>query len=275
MVGKGKPVMYFHGTASSRLEALLLKDLADTANLQIIGVDRPGYGLSTYKPRKNLRDFNDDLNQLTKQLGIERFGVLGWSGGGAFALAYLSLFPERVTRAVIVGAPALPFDVSTAHNMPFARYVMKLPFIGLLAMKRMRHEVLKANGNVAAFLKSKQGKQMLNACSKDDLKFFTDKAWMTLLYQSMVEAFHQGDSGVKVVLDEHLMFMNPWGLSFERISAGKLLIWHGAEDKTCRVNNAYEIARCIPYGALTVFPKNGHCVMFGALHRLGEVFNKG
>jgi pimeloyl-ACP methyl ester carboxylesterase len=273
IVGKGKPVLYFHGTASSRLEALLLKDLADSGKLQIICIDRPGYGLSTYKSRKNLQDFNADVNFLTDHLGIERFGVLGWSGGGAFALAYLAFFPERVTRAVIVSAPALPFDVSMAHNMPLARYVMKLPFIGVLAMKNMRHQVLKANGNVTAFLKSKQGKQMLNACSKDDLKFFSDPSWMALMYQSMAEAFHQGNSGVKAVVDEHQMFLKSWGLPFERIASGKLLIWHGSEDKTCRVSNAYDISRSVPCSVLKIFPGKGHCVLFDNLQQLGEVFN--
>ncbi|MCW4002718.1 MAG: alpha/beta hydrolase [Candidatus Bathyarchaeota archaeon] len=271
IIGEGRPVLYFHGTASSRLEVLLLKDLAEKGKLQIICIDRPGYGLSTYKPRKNLQDFNDDVNFLTEHLGIERFGVLGWSGGGAFALAYLAFFPERVTKAVIVGAPALPFDASTAHNMPFARYIMKMPFLGHFAMKRMSHEVLKANGDVAAFLKSKQGKQMLHACSKDDLKFFSDPSWMALMYQSIAEAFHQRNSGVKAVVDEHQRFLKPWGLPFERVSSGKLVIWHGAEDKTCRVNNAYDLLCSVPCGVLKIFPEKGHCVMFDNLQQLSEI----
>jgi pimeloyl-ACP methyl ester carboxylesterase len=77
IVGEGKPVVYFHGTVSSRLEVLLLKELAESGKLQIIGVDRPGYGLSTFRSRKDLRDFNGDVNFLMDRLGVERFGVLG------------------------------------------------------------------------------------------------------------------------------------------------------------------------------------------------------
>ena len=159
IVGKGQPVIYFHGTASSRLEVLLLKDIADTAGLQIVGIDRPGYGLSTYHPRKSLQDFNSDVNFLADYLGFERFGVLGWSGGGAFALAYLAQFPQRVTKAVVASAPALPFDVSRAHNIPFARFVMKIPYVGILAMRQLRRQVLRANRDIPAYLKSGQGKQ--------------------------------------------------------------------------------------------------------------------
>jgi pimeloyl-ACP methyl ester carboxylesterase len=267
-IGKGQPVIYFHGTASSRLEVLLLKNLA-AAELQIISVDRPGYGLSTFKHRKNLQDFNSDVNFLIDFLGIERFMVLGWSGGGAFALAYLAQFPEHVTKAVIVGTPALPFDVSTAHDMPFASFMMKIPLVGHLAVRQLRYQVLRANGDLSVFLKSAQGRQLLHSCSKNDLVFFSDPTWMRLMYQSMEEAFRQGNQGVKAVVEEHQLFLKPWGLSFSRIPPGKLVIWHGAEDKTCRLSNAYAISRVV-CGDLEIFCGKGHCVMFDNLNKLGE-----
>ncbi|MEM2108207.1 MAG: alpha/beta hydrolase, partial [Candidatus Bathyarchaeia archaeon] len=211
-IGKGQPLIYFHGTASSRLEILLLKELVSQAKLQIIGVDRPGYGLSTFKPIKSLSDFNSDINFLADYLGINKFGVLGWSGGGVFALAYLALFPEHVTRAVVAGAPALPFDAATAHNTPFARFAMRLPFLGTLAIKNMRAQMLKASRDVETFLASREGKRMLRGYSKDDLKFFSNPEWATLLLQSMAEAFRQGDYGVRAVLQEHKLFMKPWSI---------------------------------------------------------------
>ena len=270
IVGKGKPVVYFHGTAGSRLEVQLLRELASKSNLQIIGVDRPGYGLSTFNQRKHLQGFNSDVNSLTEHLGITQFAILGWSGGGVFALAYLACHSERVTNAVIAGTPSLPFDVSTAHNMPFARFIMKIPYVGFFAMKRMRSQVLKANGDIPAFLRSRQGKQMFHACSRSDLKFFSDVAWMTLMYRSMAEAFRQGD-GVKAVLREHQAFMKPWSFSFSRIPAGKLVIWQGSQDKTCRVANAYLIAKNVLGSQLDVFEGAGHCVMFDNLGKLGKL----
>ncbi len=272
IVGKGTPVIYFHGTASSRLEVLLLKELAYAAQLQIIGVDRPGYGLSTFAPRTSLGAFNGDVNFLADHLGIKRFGVLGWSGGGVFALAYLALFPGRVTKAVLAGTPALPFDVATAHNTPFARFAMQIPFLGLLALKRMSLQVMKANEDISAFLRSRAGKRMLHGYSKEDLTFFSNLAWVTLMYQSMAEAFRQGNQGVKAVFQEHKLFMKPWDISLSRIPAGKLFIWHGADDKTCRVSNAYLISRSVVGAYLEIFPEKGHCIMFGNITQLGKIF---
>jgi pimeloyl-ACP methyl ester carboxylesterase len=269
IVGDGKPVLYFHGTASSRLEILLLRDLAFSAKLQIIGVDRPGYGLSTYAPRKSLGDFAHDLHLLAEHLHLDEAAVLGWSGGGVFALAYVALFPENVTNAVVAGAPALPFDVATAHNNPFARYAMKVPYVGMLALGRMRSQVLKANEDINAFLGSKEWKNMLNGFSKDDVKFFSDRAWLTLMYGSMAEAFRQGDQGVRAVFEEHQLFTKTWDVPLSRIPSGKVFVWQGAEDKTCRVDNAYIIAREVPGARLEVFEGKGHCVMFDYFERLG------
>lgn len=275
IVGEGKPVVYFHGTASSRLEVRLLTELAHTARLQIISIDRPGYGLSTFVARRSLCDFADDINILVDHLGIGGFGIIGWSGGGAFALAYMALYPERIKRALIVGSPALPFDVSTAHNMPFARFIMKLPFLGLVALKTMQGQTLKANGNISGFLASREGKRMLKGWAKEDAKFFSNESWATLMYGSMAEAFRQGNLGVKTVYLEHQLFMKPWPVSLSRIPAGKLVVWQGAEDKTCRVDNAYRIAYAVSGAHLKIFEGKGHCVMFDNLDKLSEIFRNG
>ncbi len=272
-IGEGTPVIYFHGTASSRLEVLLLKRLAETAQLQLIGVDRPGYGLSTYKSRKNLQDFNVDLNYLADSLGLERFAVLGWSGGGVFALAYCAYNPMHVTKAVLVGAPSLPFDVSTAHNMPLARYIMKLPYVGELAMRQLSRQLLKTNGDTAAFLATRQGKQLLHGCSEGDLNFFNNSQWLSKMYESMAEAFHQGNLGVKTVVEEHQLFIKPWNFPFSTLDGGNVWIWHGAQDLTCRVSNAYANAKVIPKSNIEVFANSGHYVMFEQLDKLANVLS--
>ena len=41
----GKPVLYFHGFPSSRLEAAGFDDIARRVGARVVGVDRPGFGL--------------------------------------------------------------------------------------------------------------------------------------------------------------------------------------------------------------------------------------
>jgi pimeloyl-ACP methyl ester carboxylesterase len=271
VVGEGKPVLYFHGTASSRLEVLLLEEFAFANGLQIIGVDRPGFGLSTFTSRKSLSDFASDADLLVESLGFDRVAVLGWSGGGVFALGYVALFPERVNMAVVVGAPALPFDVATAHNNSLARFALKFPWLGLLALYWMRAQVLRANVDVDKFLTSREGRNLLKGWSSADVKFFSDRAWLALMYGSLAEAFRQGNQSVKAVLQEHMLFMKPWNVPLSGIPRGKVFVWQGAADKTCRVDNAFRLARAVPGVQLEVFLGKGHCVMFDNLGKLSEL----
>ena len=271
-VGEGQPVVYFHGTAISRLEVLLLEKFAFATHAQLIGVDRPGFGLSTFSPITDFHGFANDVDLLVEHMQFDQFSVIGWSGGGAFALAYVALFPERVRKSVVVAAPALPFDVATAHNNSLARFVMKIPYFGMLALGRMRSKILKANKDINGFLSSKEGKNLLKSCSVEDAKFFSDKKWVTLLYQSMAEAFRQGNQSLKAILKEHMLFMKPWGVPISRIPPDKVFIWQGNDDKTCCVYNAFRLANDIPNANVEIFDGKGHCVLFENLEKLSVLF---
>ena len=273
VVGEGAPVLYFHGTASSRLETLLLKDFASEYGFQVIGVDRPGYGLSTFAPRTRLRDFTADVNSLMAHLGLERFALLAWSGGGPFGLVYVALFPERVSKAVIVGSPALPFDVATAHNGSLVRYAMKVPTLAMWGLKRFRAEVLRANRDIEAFLESKSGKKMVASWPEADAKFFADPVWLRLMYGSIAEGFRQGNDGVKAVFQEHQLFIKPWAEPISQIPPSKVCLWQGTEDTTCRVENAHRLLEAVPNASLAVFEGEGHCVMFDNLQKLRKALN--
>jgi len=270
VIGEGMPVLYFHGTASSRLETLLLKDFVSAYGFQVIGVDRPGYGLSTFAQRKHLRNFTEDVNCLMAHLRLEQFALLAWSGGGPFGLVYVALFPERVSKAVVVGSPALPFDVGAAHNNYLARFAMKIPLLGMWGLKGFRAEVLKANEDINAFLKSKNGRKMIASWPEADAKFFADPAWLRLIYGSMTEGFRQETDSVKAVFQEHQLFIKNWTEPISQIPPRKVCVWQGTEDTTCRVDNAYRLVKSVPNACLEIFERKGHCVMFDNLLKLSK-----
>jgi pimeloyl-ACP methyl ester carboxylesterase len=55
-----------------------------------------------------------------------------------------------------------------------------------------------------------------------------------------------------------------------QIPARKVYIWQGAEDTTCRVDNAYRLAKSVPNACLEIFNHKGHCVMFDNLPKLSK-----
>ena len=268
--GEGKPVIYFHGTASSRLEILLLTEFAHKNQFQLIGIDRPGYGLSTFTARIGLRDFAEDVNVLTDYLKLSSFAVLSWSGGGPFALTYTAMFPEQVTHAVAIGSPSLPFDASEAHNgNSLAKVAMKNRLLATWGLKFFRESILKANQDVDGYLESRSGKNMVADWPKPDRKFFADAAWLKRMYAAMAEGFRQ-ESSVKTIFQEHQLFLKPWSENICRIPAGKLTLWQGEQDKTCPVGNAQKIAQTVKGTRMELFPDEGPCVLFDQIQKLNS-----
>lgn len=103
----GRAVIWLHGTPGARrqipAEARLV---AEERGLRIIGVDRPGIGSSTPHVYRSILDFTTDLGVLLDRLGIDRYVVIGLSGGGPYALAAAHAHPERVVAAGILGGVA-------------------------------------------------------------------------------------------------------------------------------------------------------------------------
>ena len=81
----GWPVLFFHGFPGSRYEGRLLDGAARTVGVRIIAPDRPGFGLSDFKPARGMGSWPFDVAELADRLGVGRFSVLGFSGGGPYA----------------------------------------------------------------------------------------------------------------------------------------------------------------------------------------------
>lgn len=103
-----QPIFYFHGCPSSRLEADDWHKMGFKMNLCIIGVDRPGIGLSTFRPGYTLLDWPNDVQKLADYLGLTEFRVFGGSGGGPYALACAHELPPSVLKGTGVLAGMAP-----------------------------------------------------------------------------------------------------------------------------------------------------------------------
>ena len=150
---------------------------------------------------------------------------------------------------------------------------MKVPTLAMWGLKRFRAEVLKANRDIDAFLESRNGRKMVASWPEADAKFFANPAWLRLMYGSMAEGFRQENDGVKVVFQEHQLFMKPWTEPILQISSGKVCVWQGTEDTTCRVDNAHRLVETVPNARLEIFEGEGHCVMFDNLQKLHKTLN--
>ncbi len=274
IIGEGKPVFYFHGSPLSRLDVLNLRGVAHSRHLQMIGVDRPGFGLSTFKPNRTIRDFSVDVGFLADHLGIDRFSLIGYSSGGPYGIACAASMPDRVTRAIIVGGISLPIDYSELPKeaQTYSRLVLK-PVIGTMVVKKQRDTFLKWAEAPDDFIKTNVGRKAIEYFPESDLKFWTQPSdARDLFFRSVVEAFRQGSDSVKSLIQEERLFQSEWDVDLRQIPPGVVYIWHGGADNNVPISNANRNAEMIPRPVLRIIENEGHfSSVFNYLDEIGKL----
>ncbi|WP_353635133.1 alpha/beta hydrolase [Halobacterium sp. NMX12-1] len=104
----GAPVVFCHGTPGSRISGRLGADATAEAGVRVIAPDRPGFGASDRQRGQTFADWAGDVAALTSELGVEEYGVVGFSGGGPYALACAAHTPGRVSRCAVVSGVGPP-----------------------------------------------------------------------------------------------------------------------------------------------------------------------
>jgi pimeloyl-ACP methyl ester carboxylesterase len=103
----GSAVLFHSGTPSGRLQAALGHEAAVRAGVRLVSFNRPGYGASSNLP-PGLAQVGLDGLEVLDQYGVDRFAVLGVSGGGPYALA-TGLADQARVAAVGVAAGIGPW----------------------------------------------------------------------------------------------------------------------------------------------------------------------
>ncbi|MET9490041.1 alpha/beta hydrolase [Nocardia sp. NPDC006630] len=243
----------FHGAPGSHVEGTAFADAAARAvGVRLIALDRPGMGMSTLSPRKQVADFADTVAAVADYFRVERFAVLGASGGGPYALAAAARLSERVSKAVVVSSPA-PFDDQTAgkgaggvKRSGGLMILRRFPFLARPAAARMKQVVRKPRGLAA----------MIAQMSPADRDRITGDDWLRdQLAANIQEAFKTGTRGVAV--DFQVLFARPWGFDPADIIV-PVEIWHGNGDGNVPIEDGYRLAAMVPGSKFEEVQGAGH-----------------
>ena len=261
---KGKPVFHFHGWPGSRLEGLLVDEVAKKVGIRFIGVDRPGMGLSDFKPKRTLLDWPDDMIELANALNIKKFYVEGISGGGPYSAACAYKIPDRLIASAILGGLG-PIDLGTEGMMKSNRVVffmaLNLPwlfrFFFWLTMGRKIHDV----ESVEKMLM--RGEELPDA----DSKLLRDPKLRKPFAMETFEAFRQGTKGPAF---EAKLYAKPWGFNLKDISPQlKVYLYHGELDVNVPIKMGHAMAEAIPNCKATFYAEEAH--LSTALNHLEEI----
>ena len=249
----GFPIFHFHGSGSSRLEVKLLAEQAYEEEVRLIGLDRPGIGLSDPKTGYRLLDWPDDVVEVADQLGIERFAVEGLSAGGPYSLACAYKIPRRLTACGLISTVSPP-DLMRKAGTGSMRVMW---WIGAHAPHLMLYYarlVQRMTGSDEASIE-KYLVRYASRLGEADKRLLSDPEIRRSISQAMAESFRQGaDGNLEVVLAEG----GPWGFLLEQVKFEKLFLWHGEQDKIMPIATARLLARMLPHCTATFYPDEGH-----------------
>jgi pimeloyl-ACP methyl ester carboxylesterase len=250
----GKAAFYFHGFPGSRLEAQLAAAAAAKGGVRIIAVDRPGFGLSDFKAGRTIGEWPDDVTELAGALGIERFAVIGVSGGGPYVAACALRIAQRLTGAAIVSS-APPFDTPGPGEGMFQRNRLlftlgrRMFWFAQLPMWWLARQVRRDPEYVISFVI-----RSLPESNKDRVVLSRPEVRETLR-RDIVEAFRQGSRGV--AWDAVLLYGRPMGFRLQDITM-EVQLWHGEDDLNVPPSVGRYLASVIPNCRATFFPAEGH-----------------
>jgi pimeloyl-ACP methyl ester carboxylesterase len=111
---EGTPVVFCHGMPGSRVSASVARDRKADLGVRVIAPDRPGVGQSAFAGVRPLADWAEDVATLMDALGVDEYGVAGFSAGAPYALACAAHTPGRVTRCVVASGAPPP---AAAHHL--------------------------------------------------------------------------------------------------------------------------------------------------------------
>lgn len=247
----GKPVFYFHGFPGSRLEPQSNHDAFLKAGIQLLALDRPGIGHSTRKNKRKLLDWPDDVVEVAKILKLEKFSILGVSGGGPYALACARAIPGYLNKVTVacglgpIDAPNATSGMMLSNRVLFRYGKFFPPVLHLSTFLMVRQLSSKPAKGLKKFVEGLPEPDRL-VLSKTDAQDF--------VAASAVEGVRQGSGPL---LEEIGIYSRSWGFKLEDLNV-PVSLFQGEVDIDVPASMARHQASLIPDCEINLYPDDGH-----------------
>jgi pimeloyl-ACP methyl ester carboxylesterase len=255
----GRPLVWLHGTPGARRQIPEAARLAaEDLGVRIVGVDRPGVGLSTPHRYDSIADFAVDLEIVADQLGFGELAVIGLSGGGPYALGAGYVMADRVKVVGVlggvvptVGPDAVPGGlVSLATRLAPVLPVMQVPLtVALNGFVRALKPVASHALDVYARI-SPEGDRRVFARPEIKAMFIDD-----LIGNSR--------RGISAPVYDVLLFTRDWGFSLRDLRV-PVRWWHGDADHIVPLAHGRAAVEMLPDAELFIRPGESHLGGFAA-----------
>jgi pimeloyl-ACP methyl ester carboxylesterase len=255
---QGFPILSMHGTTGCRFNRWPNEELYTELGIFQVTHDRAGYGRSDRHRGRNVADEAADVAALADELGLDRFGVVGGSGGGPHALACATLLPDRVVRAVCIvgvaplGPDGLEQDDWLAGMDPENVKEFDWALAGEEVLTReLEAEHTRMEERVAVDPTTILGDFELSESDRAEL------ARPELIQVIREATFEEAVNGVGGWVDDDLAFLRPWGFDVATIAV-PVLIRYGLTDVLVPPTHGEWLAANVPGCTVQVEDDAGH-----------------
>lgn len=233
---RGDAVVLLHGTPGSRRQLRFEPDVASLHGVRLVAIDRPGYGDSSYDPRRSLASGARDVAALADALAIDKLSVLGFSGGGPNAAACAACLGELVTATALVSSPAPPgaWRPERRGAMRLAASARRWADAGL-QLKRSRVAHRGGPGS--------DGAEVLTLAT------------------------------VRTMVQDRRLGRRDWRLDLRSIR-GSVDVWHGTNDLSVSVTAAHSLMEVLGTASLHLMPGEGHGMVFDRYWEIVEALTR-
>jgi pimeloyl-ACP methyl ester carboxylesterase len=249
----GRPVIWLHGTPGARRQIPQAARIAAfELDVRLIGIDRPGVGLSTPHLYDSIHDFTADLEIVFDQLGLERVAMIGLSGGGPYALAAAHAFPARIAGVGILGGVAPTRGPEAVAGGLVGLLALLSPILPPLRVPLSL--TLNALIRLARPVASPVFDLYAALAPEGDRRFFALPEVKAMFLDDLV-----GNSrrGLSAPVYDLILFTRQWGFLLNDIVV-PVAWWHGDADYIVPLAQARRVVPLIPFAELFVRPGESH-----------------
>jgi pimeloyl-ACP methyl ester carboxylesterase len=236
----GVPVILLHGTPGSRRGPRPRGVVLYRRGVRLISYDRPGFGSSTRAEGRTVAHAAADVEAIAEALGLDRFAVVGRSGGAPHALAVAALLPRQVTAAAALVSLAPKDAVGLHWENGMTRQNAEIYNLEADDLRKRLDEIA---AQAHSDPQSLYDDLIDGGLMPEDLRVIGDVAIRRLLTMSYLEGLPEGRADGWV--DDVLALRSAWGFDLSTIRVPTLL-WHGTSDAFSPVEHTRWLAARVP-----------------------------
>lgn len=265
----GHPIFYFHGFPGSRFEGKMFDAKMKDSPYALYALDRPGIGNSSPHKNRNILTWADDVLEFADKLNLDRFTVLGISGGGPYALGCAYKIPSNRLVASLVVSGMGPIKGNKKYLGPLLRFGLTLANLSRWMFRLIYHlifySLLKTEKKATRTVK-----KMILDMSPDEQALFRTGNLLEIFIADNYYGYLQGSLGTSQDVE---IYARPWGFKLEEIPKDiPVMIIHGEKDTIVPIEIGKYVAMHIPHCYSRFYSDGTHFTT--AVNHLRDILEK-